>query len=179
MCFGALDRYSLVSGAMRLPKDGAADWLRAHQRDGRPLLALVTHPLCPCTDASVAELRDFLVRSRGGCDAIIIQVAAAPAFNSAEPGVMEFGGSRLTTLHDPDGAVAALLGAETSGHAVFMDASGEIRFHGGLTIARGHRGESPAQQALLAMVQNTPTTVCVAPVYGCPLADPNQGGGTR
>jgi hypothetical protein len=74
-------------------------------------------------------------------------------------------------MDDPDGRVASTLGAETSGHCVLVDAQGTVRFYGGLTIARGHRGLSPAQDAILQMVAGRRPALAFAPVYGCALGD--------
>ena len=166
--FGALERYSLQAGPAGAPAVGAPAWLRAHQKGHRPLLALVIHPLCPCTDASLAEVRDFMVRSEGRCDVLIVQVSDSAALEVGQT----IAGTTISTLRDRDGSIARLLGARTSGDSVFVDAEGRLRFQGGITIARGHRGESPAQLALLDLVDGRTATLCVSPVYGCSLADP-------
>jgi hypothetical protein len=166
--FGALERYSLQAGPTGAPAVGAAAWLRAHQQGQRPLLALVIHPLCPCTDASLAELHDFMVRSEGRCDILIVQVSDSAALDVGET----IAGTTISSVRDRDGSIARLLGARTSGDSILVDAQGRLRFHGGITISRGHRGESPAQLALLELVEGRSNALCVSPVYGCSLADP-------
>ncbi len=128
---------------------------------------MAVHPRCPCTDASLAELGDLLARSQGGCDALLLQYH--PAGWPTGPAFQMLGGRRVPGGPDPDGRLAAALGAETSGHCVLVDASGAIRFYGGLTIARGHRGRSPAQDAILEVVAGGKPSLTSAPVYGCEL----------
>ncbi len=169
--FGALQRYASKAGPAQAPASGASAFLAAHRLPGRPLLVLAVHPLCPCTDASLAELGDLLARSHGACDALLVQYH--PLNGHADWPIdttdRDLGGVKVPVLLDRGGEIAAALGAETSGHAVFVDAQGVIRFHGGLTIARGHRGRSPAQDAILAVVAGGKSALTTAPVYGCSL----------
>jgi hypothetical protein len=168
--FAALQGYAGRPGRLAAPGSAAAPWLEAHRRPGRPLVVMAVHARCPCTDASLAELGDFLARSRGECDALLLRYSPDPD-RAPRPGeTRELGGVAVPVVADPDGRLAATLGALTSGSAVLMDAAGRIRFHGGITLERGHRGRSPAQDAMLALVaDHHASALPVAPVYGCPL----------
>jgi hypothetical protein len=168
--FSALQAYAGRPGRIAAPSASAQPWLEAHRRPGRPLLVMAVHARCPCTDASLAELGDFLARTHGQCDALLLRYSPDPAA-APQPGeTRQLGGVTVPLLADPEGRLAASLGALTSGSAVLMDAAGQIRFHGGLTLERGHRGRSPAQDALLAFVADRHATALpAAPVYGCPL----------
>ena len=73
---------------------------------------------------------------------------------------------------DVDGAEAALFGAATSGQVLLYDAAGRRLFSGGLTNARGHVGESPAQERIAAIVEGRETEDATARVFGCALAGP-------
>jgi hypothetical protein len=168
VAFGALERYSSTPGAARAPEAAAALFLGSQRQPGRPLLVMVVHPRCPCTEASLAELGDLLARSHGAIDALLLEYQARGW--PPPPATVELGGVRIPIVPDIDGAVAATLGAETSGHCVFVDAQGKIRFHGGLTLARGHRGRSPAQDAILATAAGGKWSLVSAPVFGCSLA---------
>ena len=83
----------------------------------------------------------------------------------------QLGGVRVPVLADRSGRFALALGALTSGHAVMLDADGSIRFQGGLTLARGHRGRAPAQDAILAALAGDGVPMPAAPVFGCALRD--------
>jgi len=168
--FAALQAYAGRPGRIAAPAASAQAWLNAHRRPGRPLLVMAVHARCPCTDASLAELGDFLDRAHGACDALLLRYSPDRA-EAPRPGETRvLGGVTVPLLADPDGRLAAELGALTSGSAVLVDAAGQIRFYGGLTLERGHRGRSPAQDALLALVADRHATARpAAPVYGCPL----------
>ena len=175
--FAALQAYAGRPGDLTEPGPGASAWLESHRRPGRPLVVMAVHARCPCTDASLAELGDFLARTQGACDALLLRYSPEAA-NGAGGGEMRvLGGVSVPVLADPAGRLAANLGALTSGSAILMDATGHIRFHGGLTLERGHRGRSPAQDALLSLVEAKDNPALgMAPVYGCPLPAQNSFG---
>ena len=56
-------------------------------------------------------------------------------------------------------------------YLVLLDAAGAIRFQGGITLARGHRGRAPAQDAILAALAGRAAAIPAAPVFGCALQD--------
>lgn len=171
--FGALQVYAWRPGAAADPQTDGRAFLETQRRPGRALVVMAVHPECPCTGASLAELGDFLARSHGRSDALLLELApASPNPNWCGGVPAELGGVPIRSLADPDGRIARLLGARTSGHLVFMDAAGAIRFHGGLTIARGHRGRAPAQDALLALLDGRPAALAAAPTFGCALETP-------
>lgn len=173
--FAALQAYAGRPGELAEPGSAALTWLEAHRRPGRPLVVMAVHARCPCTDASLAELGDFLARTRGTCDALLLRYSPDLA-SAATPGETRvLGGVAVPLIADPAGRLAADLGALTSGSVILMDASGHIRFHGGLTLERGHRGRSPAQDAMLKLVESAgDSALRVAPVYGCPLPAQNS-----
>lgn len=169
--FGALQRYAATAGAAHAPSPEAQDIIRKYWQTGRGLVVMAVHPLCPCTDASLSELGDLLARSEGRCRAIVVEYQPqhpSPDWESSPPTV-ELGGVTVPVVLDRGGVIATALGAATSGHVVFIDPQGRIQFHGGITIARGHRGRSPAQDAILAALKGGDIKLTNAPVYGCAL----------
>ncbi|HEX3728207.1 MAG TPA: hypothetical protein VHV47_00250 [Opitutaceae bacterium] len=169
--FGALARYGSQPGLAASPvhpSDPAA-WLGGYRQPGHPLLVMVVHPRCPCTDASLDEMGELLSRTAGACDAVLVRYQAAGW--PAPPKTQILAGRPVPVLSDPDGRLAARLGAETSGHCLFIDAQGVVRFEGGLTPSRGHRGDAPGQDAILALVRGDRAEVSSAPVFGCSLAN--------
>jgi hypothetical protein len=170
--FAALQAYAGRAGRLGDPGPDASDWLESHRRPGRPLVVMAVHARCPCTDASLAELGDFLARTQGACDALLLRYSPGVTESENPLETRVLGGVTVPLVADPTGRLAADLGAFTSGSIVMMDAAGRIRFHGGLTLERGHRGRSPAQDAMLALVEKpADATLAVAPVYGCPLPE--------
>lgn len=169
--FGALQRYASTAGDRRAPVSHLDQLIEQHRQPGRGLVVMAVHPRCPCTDASLAELGDLLARSKGDCTAILLeyQPATQPPDWPDSPASRMLGGVRVPVVADSGGKLAALTGALTSGHLVFADRTGVVRFHGGITLTRGHRGRAPAQDAILAVLEGKPPSANATPVYGCAL----------
>lgn len=166
----ALHYYSSVEGNAAAPQADAAAWLERHRAPGRALVAMALHPNCPCSEASLAELGDLLARSRGTCDAVLLEFApASDAARWPAANTRKLGGVPVRAIADPAGTFARQLGALTSGHVVFVDAEGAIRFRGGITVSRGHRGRASGQDAILAALNGRAGFPSATPVYGCAL----------
>ncbi len=171
---GWLTLYGREIGSQDAPQTEAVAWLQTLRTPGRPLVAMAVHPRCPCSSASLAELGDLLARSRGSCDAVLLEYAPPPPLRWSEaPAFRELGGVRVPVIADPEGQRATGLGAHTSGHIVFLDEHGRVRFRGGLTLSRGHRGKAPGQDAVLAALAGRTDVDDRAPVYGCRLGKTN------
>lgn len=169
---GWLGLYAREKGDQHVLSPEGAAWMEARRSTGRPLLVMAVHPRCPCSAASLAELGDLLARSRGGCDALLLEYAPPePLRWSAPSAFRELGGVSVPVIPDTEGRLAAYLGALTSGHTVVLDEHGAVRFQGGLTGSRGHRGRSPAQDAILASISGRTHPTTNAPVYGCRLGE--------
>jgi hypothetical protein len=167
--FCALERYAFGAGAAYAPSATSREFLEAHRQPGRALIVMAVHPRCSCTDASVAELADLLARSHGQLDALLLEYCPGdPKLHwQVDETPRNLGGVTVPWLADRDGLIGRGLGAATSGHVVFVDAHGQIRFYGGITLARDHRGRAPGQDAILAVLQGETPRLTSAPVYGC------------
>jgi hypothetical protein len=75
----------------------------------------------------------------------------------------------VTVQRDDAGREARLFGAETSGDTRLYSATGELMFHGGITIARGHSGDNPGRDALEALLFGKPAGATKTRVFGCSL----------
>ncbi len=80
---------------------------------------------------------------------------------AAIPGVMLFS--------DEDGLEARQFGAATSGQTQLYAPNGMLLFSGGITIARGHEGESAGLDAVMAFLTLGKADHPQCPVYGCPI----------
>jgi hypothetical protein len=76
-----------------------------------------------------------------------------------------------TLFDDLAGAAAASFHARASGETLFYDSAGQLAYQGGLTPARGHRGESAGCSALESAIAGLPTAQRQFPVFGCSLRD--------
>jgi len=149
---------------------------------GRPTLVLFAHPRCPCTRASLAELDSLLARAGGplAVRVLFVRPRGAPEGFERTASLADARGlAGVEVAVDADGAEARRFGVATSGHVLLYDADGRLRFGGGITASRGHRGDSAGRAAVLAILRGAPFAegLATAPVYGCPLFDEGDGDG--
>ena len=148
----------------------------------RPILVMVAHPRCPCTQASMDELAKIMARMHGKVAAYVLfltpsslpsQWADTDLRRDAEriPGV--------TVLSDIDGAEAQKFGAETSGHTFLYDRDGSLLFNGGITASRGHAGDNVGESSLISIVEKHKGPIAATHVFGCSLVDRKQEEGVR
>jgi hypothetical protein len=137
-----------------------------------PTLIMFAHPHCPCTRASIGELDQLMADCQGRFSAQVWFVKSAGTPEdwtdtdlwrkaAAIPGV--------TVHRDDDGVEARRFQAETSGQTLLYDQDGQLLFHGGITISRGHAGDNPGRSALEALLKHKSVNLAQTPVFGCPL----------
>jgi hypothetical protein len=133
----------------------------------RPTLLVFIHPECPCSRATLRELARLLTQLGD-------RVATHVVFTGWNRGENWDFASQLkgVTLHvDVDGGASKRFGALTSGHTLFYDGAGTLRFSGGITAARGHEGDSAGRAQITALVLRGEGTGGATPVFGCALRD--------
>jgi hypothetical protein len=139
-----------------------------------PTLVLFVHPQCPCSRATVAELARILgeVPNRFTAAAFVYSPASELATWSksdlaerlrALPGVR--------VVSDPEGAIAAVFGAQTSGQVMLFGRHGDLQFSGGITGSRGHEGDNAGHRAVVARITGRETGLAQASVFGCSIRD--------
>lgn len=144
-------------------------------------LALVVHPMCPCTKATVLELERLLtkVETRPALRALVY----SPEGHSEEQREEWHNSSvykslaripDLQVVKDPEGELAALHGASVSGHALLFEPSGRLRFSGGITAMRGHEGENRNADRLAEALSRSSTELRTTPAFGCSLISPDR-----
>lgn len=138
-----------------------------------PTLLVFAHPRCPCTRATLGELEKIVARygdslatwvvflKPGGSDAgwdnteLLKTAAAIP---------------HVGVIRDLDGVEAGRFQATTSGQALLYSEQGDLEFCGGITVARGHAGDSAGREAIEAILSRGPAGLRQTPVFGCPIA---------
>lgn len=141
------------------------------RQSGLPTLLLFAHPRCPCTTASLEQLKSiqtdskvpfncrviFLVPENAGHDwtssNIVCQAKAIPSVDV----VMDHGEE------------IRRFGVSTSGHVLLYSADGQLQFNGGITIARGHVGENAGTRSVVQHLKRQSTNLSQSPTFGCPL----------
>ncbi len=160
----------------RFPVQAAvADKLRlARHRD---TILLFLHPHCPCSRATLHELRRIhedihrkaavtilFVKPpgarRGWCHTFLWR--RAKKFRWATVG------------RDANGRLARIFNARTSGQLCLYARNGRLLFSGGITGARGHRGPNAGMASVVRLVNSNPghasrRASSHAPVFGCSL----------
>jgi hypothetical protein len=138
----------------------------------RPLVVVCAHPQCPCLQSTVGELRRVL-RDAPAVNLRVLLFAPASPPPGWEPRAATALSEALpdaAIVEDPDGAFASALGAETSGHVLVYDRLGALRFSGGVTSGRAHRGDNAAARNLGTILSGDYGGPARTAVFGCPLS---------
>ncbi|AFE03485.1 hypothetical protein COCOR_00431 [Corallococcus coralloides DSM 2259] len=169
----ALARYSMTPGVAPVTAATWPEGTRLTRGSGRPVLVMLAHPKCTCTRASLAELAEVMAHVGGRAEAFVLFLRPEGLEDGWEQGELWRTAASIpgvTVLSDPDGEEAKRFGATTSGHVVLYGADGRLRFSGGITVARGHVGDSPGREALERVLREDGEGGGT-PVYGCALEE--------
>lgn len=147
----------------------------------RATLVVAMHPGCPCSRATLSELDTILARSADRLEARVIFVPVATPGPVEESDLFRQAGMlpRVSVLVDTDGSRLRAFGLLTSGETRLFRADGTLAVRGGITLSRGHVGDNPGRQAILAALRAE--EVCgdgrqgTQPVFGCALFDRTGG----
>lgn len=171
---GRLAAYAASPGEAGLAPRSWPSGSALAREPGRPTLVVLAHPRCPCTRATLHELRRVLGRAPGAPTWVVFSRplsvdddwARTDLWRTAEqtPGVKV----RL----DRGDVERDRFGGRTSGTALLYDAGGALVFAGGITGSRGHEGDNPGATAVLALLRGEAAETREAPVFGCSLVAP-------
>ena len=169
--FGLLTRYSLQAGdAVGVLATWPVESRIPYSRDGMTLVVFL-HPHCACSHATVEELSKL---QSPEAFASLVPVFYRPS--SAPPSWIETGlWRRVVDLADSnshvdvDATEAKRFGVTTSGHCLLFDRAGRRLFSGGVTISRGHEGQSIARLNLDRLLRGERFECQEYPVFGCPI----------
>lgn len=146
-----------------------------------PTLVMMVHPQCACSASSLAELAHVLARCEGHVKAHVVMLY--PAGSRQRWGSTDLWRQAATipgaTLHADVGAQEArLFQSFTSGDVIVYSKHGQLVFHGGITPARNHSGDSEGREAVRQLLLHGTRQLSHSPVFGCPLfrGQPNGGG---
>lgn len=149
----------------------------------RPTLVFFMHPKCPCTRASLNELRKLLEASTVVAGELpeVIVVASQPRQTDAswsETGTVRDAAllPRAIVFTDVDGLESERFGAVTSGTVMMFDTTGNRLFAGGITTSRGHEGDSAGGVMLRHLLNGEIAGMQpVVPTFGCKLCSREDG----
>ncbi len=138
----------------------------------RANLVLLVHPRCPCSRATVAELSEIMARCSGLVTAHVLFFKPSKMPDGWEMTDLWHNAASIPGVHvgtDEEGREAQRFGTLTSGQVVLYDWQGRLKFSGGITIARGHRGENAGRQAIVDWLTRGTAERSSDVVFGCPL----------
>jgi hypothetical protein len=150
-------------------------WPRASQIPppaDRPALIMLAHPRCPCTRASMAELKKIMTHVRGKLSAYVLFLKPAgsgPDWDDTGLCRTAEGIPGVKVISDIGGAEAQRFGAKTSGHTMLFAADGRLLFSGGITELRGHEGDNVGENTIISIVNKNITGRDRTLVFGCSL----------
>ena len=168
----ALWLYSITAGKEGAPPDRWPASSRLQRTPGASTLVMFVHQRCPCSQASISELAVLLAHSGGHLHAQVVFLKPSGEKSSWIRSDLWRAASELpgtAISNDLDGRETELFHAAVSGEALVYDASGDLRFHGGVTGARGHIGDNPGCSAVESYANTGIIPLAKAPVFGCPL----------
>jgi len=171
----ALFRYESTPGTASAPPARWPAHTKIVPRRGAFTLVLFAHPDCPCTRASLEQLRRLLTRAGGAWSATVEFRKPGVALVEAQESLLWKDASAIPGLSvalDSEGLETREFRAFVSGETMLYDPTGRLVFSGGITSARGHVGDNLASDAVLLHIAGRPA-VDRAPVFGCSLFDPD------
>ena len=144
---------------------------------GEVNLVAFAHPRCPCTRASLDELKALL----NDCPAqtstrILFWVPpnASSAWTTSDLWKQAGAIANARLVADEGGELARCFGATTSGHLMVFAPDGTRIYSGGLTNGRGKSGNYSGLTLIRSLIIQQRTLPSETPVFGCPLFNPRS-----
>jgi hypothetical protein len=168
----ALWAYETTPGIPAMPHEAWPANVSLVRDNHRATLVMMVHPNCPCSRASVGELEMLMSHRPNLLDAYVVfermaGMAEDPATSDLWKSAARIPGVKI--IDDAQGALPAKFHAQTSGQVFLYDASGSLRFSGGITESRGHAGENEGRTAIEAILNAQTPKLTRTPVFGCSL----------
>jgi hypothetical protein len=154
----------------------AASHIKCDESGHKATLVLFLHPECACSRATVGELDELMAKTGGKADVHAVFVQPEGWSRERTQGDLWKSAAAIPGVHayfDQDAREAKLFGAMTSGQVFAYDARGSLAFSGGITFARGHRGDNLGLQAVANLVNSGQASVSRTRVFGCSLFSPH------
>jgi len=145
------------------------------RQSGGFTLVMAVHPHCPCTRASIDELARLMTECPDLSARLIFLKPESCSESWVKTPLWQCASRipRVQPVVDDKGLEARMFHQSVSGEIALYGPTGRLVFHGGITAARGHAGDSPEHDAIVAIVRNAQQRPMVeAPVFGCSLVDP-------
>ncbi len=135
-------------------------------------LVVAMHPRCPCSRASLAALEEIMARCPEAVSVTVLFYKPDAESDEWSDTDLWRSAAAIKGVHvqvDSNGIEARRFGATTSGHVALYDHHGTQIFCGGITVARGHQGDSVGRSTILALLSGKTEQPIECAVFGCPL----------
>jgi hypothetical protein len=169
---GGLAAYSFAPGPQSAPPPRGQFQPSDASNDDRFELVMAVHPKCPCTRASVGELARLVARFPDQLRCTVLAYRPANADADWDETVLIQSARQqphTTVVFDDEGKHVRELGMSTSGSVILYSPAGKPEYWGGITMARGHAGDSIGSDAIHAILTGRTPDRRTAPVFGCAI----------
>ena len=142
-------------------------------------LLFFAHPKCPCSRASLNELSKLIAEFGERLSVYVVFIKPGTAAEDWADTTLRARAEEIPGIEvfvDQDEIETNLFNARTSGTALLYDPTGQLRFNGGLTRARGIEGDNAGKGVIADLINTNFTRLPEASVYGCPLKNLPQNG---
>lgn len=142
-------------------------------------LVMIGHPKCPCTAASIHELRELITWSNQPLTTHLVLLAGPeddPAWFTGRTVDIAKASSGVRLHFDRGNREVQRFAATTSGHVLLYDTTGRLQYSGGLTPWQGHRGANRGSGMILSLLTDGVSTGGSLPVFGCAIFGENECG---
>ncbi|MGE3106750.1 MAG: hypothetical protein AB7G11_14840 [Phycisphaerales bacterium] len=136
------------------------------------LIVVAVHPRCPCTIATLENLRQLATECGPRLDVRVqmcVPAGASPDWSTGRAWDIAARIPHARIVVDTDARESLRIGARTSGSCVLYRRDGTPVFHGGITTLRGHVGMNSITDSIKRVVLEQATRATPAPVFGCAL----------
>lgn len=162
-------------------------WLKTSQiaiTRQKPTLLVFLHPRCPCSQATLGALEIIISRSLNPCEIVVVFYTPKDAKKNWYQTHLFYKTQKIsqflqenelsTTLRiytDQEAEEAMKFGVKISGTVLLYDKTHALRFHGGITVSRGHfdSGDNFGVNAIVDILANKPNKMIQTPVFGCSI----------
>lgn len=164
--------YANSPGDSGIPPELLSAGLPVKQQENHFQLLMFVHPRCACTRSSLRELERLLAQcpDRVTCT-FFCYLPESESTEWARTNIMAQADSLPDSHVIPDagGRWAREFDIKTSGHVLLYDPEGTLKFNGGITVGRGHEGESRGRTFIASVIRDQDQSHQQYPVFGCPI----------
>ncbi|HEY4312393.1 MAG TPA: hypothetical protein VGN12_23290 [Pirellulales bacterium] len=141
---------------------------------GRAQLVVFVHPRCPCTRATLDELKELVENATTPVDVHLLYYRPAGTEKDWLRTDLWDSASRISNAvvhEDINGELARRFGVKTSGQVLYYDGRGRLLLATGITAGRGNTGANQGRDAVAALLAGHVPSTDQAAVFGCPLGN--------